>query len=96
MKCVGRAVKLQRSLQRVCFYIMAKENRRRFTVPDIDDAVSDFQQLGLMVFNRPPIVTEPAEPNPSVRPAAINNQQLHEGPSEDAVPVPETVTKLGR
>lgn len=76
---------------------MAAANRRRFIVPDIDDAVSDFQELGLMVFNRPRplIISEPAEP--SVRPDAddgASSQQQQGISAEDTVA--ENVTKLGR
>ena len=43
---------------------MAKPNKRPFTLPSIDDTVSDFQGLGLVVFNQPPIVYRSSDKNP--------------------------------
>lgn len=56
---------------------MAKLNKRPFTLPSVDDTVSDFQGLGFVVFRQPPIVYRSSDKNPeeevSTRLTAANN-----------------------
>ncbi len=66
---------------------MAKPNKRPFTLPSIDDTVSDFQGLGLVVFNQPPIVYRSSDKNPeeevSTRLTAANNRPSVSGAAGD-------------